>query len=120
MYLVHIFHEKQGLIHFTDQFSSNKNYRKAVINAAEILYTVINNFPSELSSKNVFSIYSLLAKIIRSNTEYSIKNKLFDVLILCLQKLDRFVEDTNVISSYTNLISSLRIAIAQKHADIGK
>lgn len=98
---------------------TNKTHRSTLTKSIEILYTVVNNFSVELSEEYILNIYSLSSKIVKSNADFVVKYKLFDLLMLCFEKLDPPM-DGNSISVCKDLLYSLRIASNIKHSDSGK
>lgn len=98
----------------------SKAHRNTLTKAMEILYTIVNNFPSQLSDKNILNIYSISTKIIKSNTDFVVKNKLFELLLLCFQKVDGCLENNDSTIVYKDLLNSLRTAVMQKHSESGK
>lgn len=118
IYLIHIFHPSHGLINFIQTSLGNNAYKNAQVKALEILYIIVENFRSDLSNENILCIYSISAKIITSNSHAMVKDRLFELLILCLEKLDRCLESDSWLEC-KNLLNSLKMAVNQKHSDSG-
>lgn len=120
IYIIHIFHTNHGLLQFIENTLHNKAYKNPRSKAIEILYTVVHNFPKNVSEKNVVNIYSMSSRIIKSNTENVVKTKVFELLMLCFKEVDSHVESNDSILACKELLNALRIALNQKHSDTGK
>lgn len=118
IYLIHIFHPSHGLLLFIEKTLGKTDYKTTQNKALEILVTVVNNF--QISNKYVLYIYSLSAKIIKSNTDATVKYRVFDLLMVCFEKIDRYLENNDAVLICKELLNSLRVALSQKHSDTGK
>ncbi|KAJ8958549.1 hypothetical protein NQ314_006388 [Rhamnusium bicolor] len=120
LYLIHIFEKSNGLIYFIETTIKNKNFKNATNRAVEILYTLVNNFPSRLVESNILDIYSLSINLIKSNATSEVKVKILELLLVSLEKLDICIETEAVSSIYKQLLSSLQNALRQNHSDTVK
>lgn len=118
--MIHLFHPSHGLLQFIEKTLGDKDFKGAQIKSLGILEVVVNNCLSDISNKNVVCIYSLATKIIKSNVHYLVKTRLFDLLMLCFEKIDRCMENNDSVLICKDLINSLRIALTQKHTETGK
>lgn len=120
LFLIHIFEKSSGLINFLDVAIKFKDFKNPVIKAVEILYTLVNNFPSRLVESNIIDIYTFCNTIIKVNTISEVKVKALDLLYVSLEKLDICFETNDISSTYNGLLNSLQFALKQKHCDTGK
>ncbi|XP_023014378.2 DNA-dependent protein kinase catalytic subunit [Leptinotarsa decemlineata] len=117
IYLLHIFHTHDGLLQFIETAVKNKNFNNASKVAVDILYTIVNNFPSKVPDKDILSIFTLCTKILKSNTDGFVKVKLFQLLLVSLEKSDSWVDSKNAASVVEDLLGALLHAVSQKHSD---
>ncbi|CAH1171231.1 unnamed protein product [Phaedon cochleariae] len=120
VYLIYIFHTSDGLLQFIETSVKNKPFKKASAKAVEILFTTINNFPAKVPERDILSIYTLSIKIVNSDTDSSVKLKLFELLQLCVEKYDGCTEDRHAKSVYEALLKAILHALMQKHTDTVK
>lgn len=114
-YLVHIFNSSHGLLNFIEDSAKIKIFRKASCKAVEILYTVVNNFPTRLSNTNVIDIYKLSTTVTRSSIDALIKSKVFDLLLICFDKIN--LPESN--NACKELFIILQNVLQQNHSDTG-
>lgn len=118
--MIHIFHQSHGLVNFIYNSLGNNSYKNTQVKALEVLHIVVENFHSDLSNENVLCVYSLSAKIIKSDSHAMVKDRLFKLLVSCLEKLDRYVESNESLMICKDVLNSLKIAVNQKHSETGR
>lgn len=58
--------------------------------------------------------------MIASDTEAIVKDRLFQLLMLCFERIDTTIEGNESVTTYQKLLKSLRVALNQKYCDSGK
>ncbi|KAG5877905.1 hypothetical protein JTB14_011621 [Gonioctena quinquepunctata] len=120
VYLIHIFHTSDGLLQFIETSARKKKFKKASIQAVEILCTIVNNFPTRVQEHDILSIYTMCTKIMKSDTDSLIKVKVFQLLQISLEKNEGCVESKKASTVYGDFLTSLLSALVQKHSDTVK
>ncbi|XP_030758783.1 DNA-dependent protein kinase catalytic subunit-like [Sitophilus oryzae] len=115
LYLVNMFSEDHGIFSFIQDVGTGCNFNKQIIKCLEIIYALINNFPSKIE-KYVLGINKSCVKILLSKASAQVKAKAADVLLIGFEKIDKCLENQEEYLKMFNALSNL----PQDHADIVK
>lgn len=116
-YLQHIFDRKYGLTVFVSSTMHRQAFKNAIVEALNILYTLLNNFPQQIAER-ICLIHSICLGLVRSLQVSTVeKTKALDLLILAFDKNITIVDD---LDHYLEIYNSLMSSISIKKTDTGK
>lgn len=103
-YLLFIFNREYGIIKFINIILQKKTFKKTKIQCFELLYLLVNNFPSRMEKH--FSIMNEICLMMLKSSFGSADEKVKALTLICLMltKIDVNLEYTNV---YVDLYKTL-------------
>lgn len=108
LYIISLFNNSSmNIITFIRETLQSKEFKSAKVNALEVIFVLLNNFPQKLEYKSV-EIADLCLKALSSlNVSSQEKDKVFSILEVIINKSQTFCESSEYIEQYYKTVFNL-------------